>query len=77
VVSERPLWRSRQEVVVGEYGGRVDAVVLGDGPVVELGGPTVGGSKNETRFGQIGRQRVVVKIQRAHGRLADEERALQ
>ena len=62
---------------VGEYRGRVDAIALADGRLVELGQATVGGSKNDTRFGRIGRQRVVVKIQREHGRLMDEEQALQ
>lgn len=62
---------------MGEYRERVDAIALGDGRLVELGEPTVGGSKNETRFGRIGQQRVVVKIQREHGRLRDEEQALQ
>lgn len=62
---------------MGEYRGRVDAIALVDGRLVELGELTVGGSKNETRFGQLGQQRVVVKIQREHGRLRDEEQALQ
>jgi aminoglycoside phosphotransferase len=54
----------------------VDTVALDDGRCVELGELTCNGSKNETRFGRIGRLRVVVKIQGAHGRLMDEERAL-
>ena len=66
----------RRHCSVGTYGGSVEAIALDDGRRVELGEPTLGGSKNETRFGQIGQQRVVVKIQRTHGRLADEERAL-
>lgn len=61
---------------MGEYRGRVDAIALVDGRLVELGEPTVGGSKNETRFGRLGHQRVVVKIEREHGRLRDEEQAL-
>jgi aminoglycoside phosphotransferase len=55
----------------------VDAITLGDRRRVELGELAGGGSKNETRFGQIGQQRVVVKIQGARGRLTDEERTLQ
>jgi len=55
----------------------VDAIALSDGRRVDLGELASGGSKNETRFGQLGQRRVVVKIQHAHGRLTDEERALQ
>lgn len=54
----------------------MEAIALSDGRLVELGEPSVGGSKNETRFGRIGQQRVVVKIERTHGRPAEEERAL-
>lgn len=54
----------------------VDAIALGDRRRVELGERASGGSKNGTRFGQIGQQRVVVKIQGAHGRITEEERTL-
>lgn len=55
---------------------RVQAIWLDDGCRVDLGEPTSGGSKNDTRLGQIGSQRVVVKIERAHGRLIEEAQAL-
>lgn len=52
------------------------AIWLDDGRRVELGALAGGGSKNETRFGQLGPQPVVVKIERAHGHLVAEEPAL-
>ncbi|MFC4243401.1 aminoglycoside phosphotransferase family protein [Gryllotalpicola reticulitermitis] len=54
----------------------MDVLSLEDGHVVELGERTTGGTKNETRYGTIGTRAVVVKIQRAHGRLRNEEAAL-
>lgn len=49
---------------------------IGDSRSIVLGERTPGGSKNETRFGTLGTQQVVVKIQRTHGRLEAEEVAL-
>jgi aminoglycoside phosphotransferase (APT) family kinase protein len=54
----------------------VDAIALDDGRLITLGESTRGGSKNDTRFGQVGHQHVVVKVERTHGRLENEERAL-
>ncbi|GAA4179994.1 aminoglycoside phosphotransferase family protein [Gryllotalpicola koreensis] len=58
------------------YLGDVHVLSLEDGRALELGERTKGGTKNETRYGTIGTDPVVVKIQRAHGRLRDEEAAL-
>jgi aminoglycoside phosphotransferase len=53
------------------------ALLLNDGRSVLLGDLTPGGSKNETRFAELSDgQQIVVKIQRSHGRLDVEERAL-
>lgn len=52
-------------------------LTLDDGREVVLGSRTAGGSKNETRYGQLGDGRdVVVKIETAHGRLSVERAAL-
>jgi len=54
-----------------------DSLALTSGLVVLLGGRTPGGSKNETRFGQLETgQQVVVKVQAHHGRLDLENQAL-
>ncbi|MCL2516746.1 MAG: aminoglycoside phosphotransferase family protein [Microbacteriaceae bacterium] len=55
----------------------MDTLALDDGRLVELGDRTPGGSKNETRFGRLGEQPVVVKIQRSHGRVQEERQALE
>ncbi|AYG03318.1 aminoglycoside phosphotransferase family protein [Gryllotalpicola protaetiae] len=55
----------------------MDTLELPAGRIVELGERTRGGSKNETRYALIGALPVVVKLQRSHGRLADEARALE
>lgn len=60
-----------------QYRGEMGALTLDDGRLVELGERTHGGSKNETRYGRVDDQAVVVKIQRTHGRLDDERRALE
>jgi aminoglycoside phosphotransferase (APT) family kinase protein len=54
-----------------------DSLVLTSGLIVFLGDRTAGGSKNETRFGQLETgQRVVVKVQAHHGRLDLESQTL-
>jgi aminoglycoside phosphotransferase len=54
----------------------VEETALGDRCVIELGELTGGGSKNHARFGRVGQERVVVKIQGTYGRLREEEQAL-
>lgn len=59
-----------------EYGCGVDLLELRDGRMIELGDRATNGSKNETRFGSLDGQPVVVKIQSAHGDPRREEQAL-
>lgn len=54
----------------------MDFLLLPDGRRIALGERATGGSKNETRYGELDGQAVVVKIQRTHGRLRQEEQAL-
>jgi aminoglycoside phosphotransferase len=54
----------------------VDVIALSDGRLVELGESAANGSKNETRFGRLNGQPVVVKTQRSHDNPREEELAL-
>jgi hypothetical protein len=63
-------------VLEAGYGARVEEIAVGDRRVIELGEPIVGGSKNNARFGRVGQERVVVKVQGTYGRLREEEEAL-
>lgn len=54
----------------------MDSLTLSDGRVVQLGERAHGGTKNDTRFGVVGSQDVVVKVEDTHGQLEDERVAL-